>query len=83
VDVFSLSGKLIPGVAGLKMQAGHGGGWGKNSAHSSNLFLSVSKTLSDNSHDSAVSFKKWSELECQAFLTKKFIKKRDIVSKAI
>jgi hypothetical protein len=35
---------------------------GKHSARSSNLFLAVSKTLSDNSLDSAVSFKQWGEL---------------------
>ena len=32
------------------------------------FFLSVSKTLPDNSQDSAVSFKQWSEVECQKFL---------------
>jgi hypothetical protein len=60
-----------------------GGGGGKHSAHSSSRFLSVSKTLPDNSKHSAVLFKRWSEVECQTFLTKYFISSRDIISRVI
>jgi hypothetical protein len=56
---------------------------GKHSACSSNCFLSVSKTLSDNSKHCAMLFKHWSKLECQTFLTKWFIAKRDIISRVI
>jgi hypothetical protein len=43
---------------------------GKHSTRSSNL--SVSKTLSDNSQDFAVSSKEWNEVQCQKFLPKGF-----------
>jgi hypothetical protein len=61
--ILSLSANLIPVSAGVKRQAGQEG----STAH---LFLSVSRTLSDSSQDSAVSFMQWSELDCQIFLTK-------------
>ena len=49
--VLSLSDSLIPISKGVKRQARQGG----NSAHSFKCFLSVSKTLSHNPADSAVS----------------------------
>jgi hypothetical protein len=64
--VLSSSDNFIPFSAGVKSQAGQGA---KHSARSSDIFLSVSKTLSDISHDSAVSFKQWSDVECQKFLS--------------
>jgi hypothetical protein len=53
--VLSSSGNLIPGSASVKRQGGRGGS---------------TVPLSDNSCDSAVSFKRGNKVACQTFLKK-------------
>ena len=55
IVVLTLSDSLIPSSKGVKRQAGQGG----NSACSFKRFLYVSKTLSRNPEDSAVSMEQF------------------------
>ena len=72
--LLSWSDNLIPNIAGGEEASSSG--W-KHSVRSSNRFLSISKTLSYNSQDCAVSFTPWKEVECQNFLTEMYYKGTD------
>jgi hypothetical protein len=78
--LLSSSDNLITGSAGVKRQAGKG----RSTAHAAPTFVSpFQKHCLGNWHDSAVSLKQWSEVECQTFLTKLFTAERDLITRVI